>query len=265
MCEAVFRHASTKRSLNITANWVFASTTRAAAVSVRSRMVLTNIAAWPRRRQMGNGLWFCWPGAARSSAPRCRSLCRYFAHAFGVRVERFVSSQAAPALRDRWILLAPRSLCEGIEGGLADLGIGRAIDGPKRLRDVLAILPGGKIHGMADQVNDAGLNDRLRETALMASVKPFRPSTTAISMSWRRGSLVRSSRAARTSHPRSARPNAEDLLSAIRQDAKRDVDRLVAHVALVADLDPNARKTPVGSRYRAASSAIPQPRPAPHR
>src|SRR6202030_1473544 len=34
-------------------------------------------------------------------------------------------------------------------------------------------------------------------------------------------------------------PNAEDLLSAVRQDAKRDVDRLVAHEALVADLDPN--------------------------
>ena len=25
VCEAVFRHASTKRSLNMTANWVFAS------------------------------------------------------------------------------------------------------------------------------------------------------------------------------------------------------------------------------------------------
>ena len=36
----------------------------------------------------------------------------------------------------------------------------------ERLRDVLAILPGGKIHGMADQVNDAGLNDRLRENRI---------------------------------------------------------------------------------------------------
>ena len=57
-------------------------------------------------------------------------------------------------------------MCEGIEGGLADLGVGRAIDGPKRLRDVLAILSSGKIHGMADQVNDAGLNDRLRENRI---------------------------------------------------------------------------------------------------
>src|SRR5579859_5708730 len=108
-----------------------------------------------------------------------------FADTFGEREERNDKVPvAAPALRDRRILLAPRTLCEGIEGGLADLGIGRALDGPKRLRDVLAILPGGKIHGMADQVNDAGLNDGLRENRLMASGKPFRPSTTAIRMSW---------------------------------------------------------------------------------
>ncbi len=68
-----------------------------------------------------------------------------FADAFGEREERNDQAPvAAPALRDRRILLAPRTLCEGVEGGLADLGIGRAIDGPKRLRDVLAILPGGK-------------------------------------------------------------------------------------------------------------------------
>jgi hypothetical protein len=62
-----------------------------------------------------------------------------------------------------------------IEGSLADLGIGRAIDGPKRLRDVLAILPGGKIHGMADQVNDAGLNDRLRENRIDGFSRLQRP------------------------------------------------------------------------------------------
>ena len=105
---------------------------------------------------------------ALTSAVRRRCVCvDNFAHAFGEREERNDKIPvAAPALCDRWILLAPRTLCEGIEGGLAYLGVGRAIDGPKRLRDVLAILPSGKIHGMADQVNDAGLNDRLRENRI---------------------------------------------------------------------------------------------------
>ena len=90
-----------------------------------------------------------------------------FANAFGKREEwNDQVPVAAPALRDRRILLAPRTLCEGVEGGLADLGVGRAIDRPKRLRNALAILPGGKIHGMADQVNDAGLHDRLRENRI---------------------------------------------------------------------------------------------------
>src|SRR5690242_19006701 len=103
-------------------------------------------------------------GVQRFDGVRCVD---NFADAFGEREERNDKVPvAAPALRDRRILFAPRTLCEGMEGSLADLGIGRAIDGPKRLRDVLAILPGGKIHGMADQVNDAGLNDRLRENRI---------------------------------------------------------------------------------------------------
>ena len=58
-----------------------------------------------------------------------------FANAFGEREERNDQVPvAAPALRDRRILLALRTLCEGVEGVLADLGIGRAIDGPKRFQ-----------------------------------------------------------------------------------------------------------------------------------
>src|ERR1700741_5316875 len=96
-------------------------------------------------------------GPAQFGVQRLDGVCCVdnFADAFGEREERNDKVPvAAPALRDRRVLLAPRTLCEGIEGGLADLGIGRAIDGPKRLRGVLAKLPGGKIHGMADQVND---------------------------------------------------------------------------------------------------------------
>src|SRR5918997_2212689 len=73
---------------------------------------------------------------------------------------------APPTLGDSGILAAPWTLCEGVERGLACLSISRAIDGPQCLRHTLAILPGGKIHGMADQVNDAGLNDCLRKNRI---------------------------------------------------------------------------------------------------
>src|SRR4029077_20683717 len=59
VCEAVFRHASTKRSLNITANCVFASNhSRGGRFQSAAADSRPNIAAWPRRRQMGSGLWF---------------------------------------------------------------------------------------------------------------------------------------------------------------------------------------------------------------
>ena len=41
---------------------------------------------------------------------------------------------AAPALRDRRILLAPWAGSEGVERGQAGLGVDRAIDRPQRLR-----------------------------------------------------------------------------------------------------------------------------------
>ena len=64
-------------------------------------------------------------GVQRLDGVRCVD---NFADAFGEREERNDKVPvAAPALRDRRILLAPRTLCEGIEGGLADLGIGRAL------------------------------------------------------------------------------------------------------------------------------------------
>jgi hypothetical protein len=42
---------------------------------------------------------------------------------------------------------------------------------------------GYEFQRMADQMNDASLNDRAGKTASIASRKPFRPSTTAIRMS----------------------------------------------------------------------------------
>src|SRR5271169_2447905 len=85
-------------------------------------------------------------------------------HAFGESEERnHELPVAAPALRDCRIFYAPRTLRKGIEGSLTGSSIGCAIDRTQRLRQALAILPGGKIHGMADQTDDAGLNDCLWE------------------------------------------------------------------------------------------------------
>src|SRR6516164_5548792 len=73
---------------------------------------------------------------------------------------------SAPALSDCWIFDAPGALRKSLEGGLAGSRIGRAIDGPQCLRDVLAILPGGKIHRMTDEMDDASLNNRLRKNRI---------------------------------------------------------------------------------------------------
>ena len=108
-------------------------------------------------------------GAAQLRVKRLDGICGVdnSPHAFGESEEWYYELPiAAPALRDCRILCAPRTLREGVEGGLASSSIGRAIDSPQRLHQALAILPGGKIHGMADQMNDAGLNDCLRENGI---------------------------------------------------------------------------------------------------
>ena len=77
-------------------------------------------------------------------------------------------------------------------------------------------------------------------TALMASGKPFSPSTTAMRMSW--APRVFSSLTTRSQNLAPSvllDPDAENLLGAVRQDAERDINRLVAHEAFVADLDPD--------------------------
>src|SRR5665213_1466434 len=129
---------------------------------------------------------------------------------------------AAPALRDRRILLAPRTLCEGVERGLAGLGISRAIDGPQRLRHALAILPGDKVHGMADQVDDARLDDRLRENG----VDGFGEALQAIDDGNENVLGAAVLQLVHDAQPELGAlglldPDAEDLLRALRQDAER--------------------------------------------
>src|SRR5579862_6276727 len=108
-------------------------------------------------------------GAAQLRVKRLDGICGVdnSPHAFGESEEWYHELPiAAPALRDCRILCAPRTLRKGVEGGLTSSSIGRAIDSPQRLHQALAILPGGKIHGMADQVDDAGLNDCLWENGI---------------------------------------------------------------------------------------------------
>ena len=145
-----------------------------------------------------------------------------------------------PTLRDRRILCAPRTLREGVEGSLAGGGIGRAIDRAQRLRDALAILPGGKIHRMADQVDDASLNDGLRENG----INGLRKALQAVDDGDENVLDSAGLELVDDAQPEFGAlglfdPDAENLLGAVRQDAERDVDRLVAHEAFVADLDPN--------------------------
>src|SRR5215204_5236604 len=69
------------------------------------------------------------------------------------------------------LLAPPRAGVEGVERRLAGFGVLGAIDRPQFAGDRLAILLGSELHGMADQMHDAGLHhgvwkdgvDRLRK------------------------------------------------------------------------------------------------------
>ena len=73
----------------------------------------------------------------------------------------------------------------------------------------------------------------------MISGKPFNPSTTAENVLGAAGlEFVHDAQPGLGAFG-PFDPDAQNLLGAVRQDAERDVDRLVAHEAFDADLDPN--------------------------
>src|SRR5215472_2091904 len=103
------------------------------------------------------------------------------AHLAGEGIERNdLGPGAAPALADGRVFLAPGALLEGSQCGFAGVGVDRPINLLERRGDGLAVFPGDEIEAVAQQVNDASLNRCVRETAVIASGKPLRPSTTAI-------------------------------------------------------------------------------------
>ena len=131
-------------------------------------------------------------------------------------------------------------MCEGVKGGLAGGRICGAIDRAQGLRDALAILPGSKIHRMADEVDDAGLHDSLRKNGVNGLWKTLQ----AIHDGDQNVLGAAGLELVDDAQPEFGAlglfdPDAENLLSAVRQHAERDVDCLVAHKAFVADLDPN--------------------------
>ncbi|CAM5602904.1 hypothetical protein ATER59S_05514 [Aquamicrobium terrae] len=93
---------------------------------------------------------------------------------------------------------------------------------------------------MADQVHDAGLDDRLREDGTDGLGEALQPvddgdqdvADTAVLQ------LVHDAQP-EFGALRLLDPDAEYLLRAVGQNAERDVDGLVAHEAFVPDLDPN--------------------------
>ena len=70
---------------------------------------------------------------------------------------------APPALRDGGIFLAPIAGLEGLQRLQARLGISGTVDGSQRRHDGFAILVGDELQRGPDQMDNAGLDDRLRK------------------------------------------------------------------------------------------------------
>ena len=74
----------------------------------------------------------------------------------------------------------------------------------------------------------------------MGSGKPFRPSTTAMTMSWTPRVFNSFTTRSQNLAPSVCSIQMPRMLNgAARQNMQREVDRLIAHEAFVADLDPN--------------------------
>ena len=70
---------------------------------------------------------------------------------------------APPAGDDGRVLLAPGAFFEHVQGCRSGLGTGCGVDRLQVLGDRLALLPGCELHRVADQVDDASLDDGIRE------------------------------------------------------------------------------------------------------
>jgi len=76
-------------------------------------------------------------------------------------------------LADGRAFFAPRSILEGRQCGLADIGIGGPVNVLESGGDRLAVFPRDEIETVAQQIHDAGLEHRLRKDAGNRIGKPF--------------------------------------------------------------------------------------------
>ena len=146
---------------------------------------------------------------------------------------------AAPAGDDRWVLLAPGAFLEHAKGGRGGLGAGRRVDRLQILRDCFALLPGRELHRVADQVDDAGLDDGIRKHGR----DRLRKALEAIDNGDQDVRRAAAADLRHHAHPELGAlglldPEPEDLLGAGAVHADGQVDGLVADQALVADLHP---------------------------
>jgi hypothetical protein len=142
----------------------------------------------------------------------------------------------------RGVLLSPLGV-EGLERVPGRLGRLRAVDLAEPGGHRLAVLPGAEVERVADEMNDAGLHDRLGE----GRVDRFGKTLQTVDD---RDQDVLDAAVPELVHHREPElralvlgdPQAQDLAGALAGDAEREIDRLVLHdpAVLVADLHPRA-------------------------
>src|SRR5206468_11715796 len=150
---------------------------------------------------------------------------------------------APPALADGRVFLAPEALLEGGERGLAGIGVDGSVNALQRRGHRLAVFPGHKVEAVAQQVDDAGLHRRLREDGGDRFGETFQ----AVDHGDQQVFDAAVFQLVHDPQPEFGtlvllQPKPQDFLGAVGAHAERDVDGLVAHQALVADLDPQRVK-----------------------
>ncbi len=137
------------------------------------------------------------------------------------------------------IFLPPMAGVESIERRLGRISILRPINRLQRAGEGFAVLPGGEIHRMADQMDDARLNDRLRKDGVDRLRKALQ------SVDDCDQNVIDAAVLQLVHHPQPEfgafgifDPKAQDILRPIRLNAERNVHRLVPDKPFVSDFDP---------------------------
>jgi len=125
---------------------------------------------------------------------------------------------------------APGSGGEGLQRGPSRIGVLGSVEGAQLRHDELAIGPGHEFERMADQMDDAGLNDRAREDRL----DRFREAFQAVDNGDENVADAAVPELVHHLEPELGAlgvldPEAEHVLGPVGGDAQRNIDRLVAN------------------------------------